>query len=140
MVVSCCSQFIGVSVSAGKPGVVDVPPDRNFLVITRAALSGAATGPTVLSLKRGEEQFVLGTFRAGVVDHMELDIKIDQDDPFAYGYDSSEEESEPVPVSFVTTGPNEVHITGYFNSVQMESYDSEDETDSYEGPFNLDGL
>lgn len=132
--------LLGVSVESGKPGVVDVPYDRNFLVITRAALSGTATGPTVLSLKRGDDQFVLGTFRAGVVDQMELDIKIDQDDPFAGGYDSSEEEADsPVPVSFVTTGPNQVHVTGYFNSIQMESYDS-DETDSYEGPFNLEGL
>lgn len=112
------SQLWGVSISDKKEASVEVPEDRD-LIVTRAALVGSSAGANVLSIKNGEQTLVLGTLRSAAVEQFELDLNVCAGSTF----------------SFLMTGPNEIHLTGYYNMVYADS----DDTDSYEGPFDLAG-
>jgi len=83
-----------------KPAVIEVPDDRD-LIITRAALSGGANGATVLSMQAEEipEPLVFGTLRSPSTEQFELDCNI----------------AAGSILQFSVKGPNEVHLTGYYN-------------------------
>jgi len=113
------SNLFGVVLTEKKPAVIEVPEDRD-LIITRAALSGNANGATVLSMQSEEipESLVFGTLRSPACEQFELDCNI------AAGSE----------LQFSVKGPNEVHLTGYYNlrgpmewDSDISSYDSEDE-------------
>jgi hypothetical protein len=112
------SALWGAQITAGSTVVVEVPTDRG-LILTRAALVGYEPGPNVLSVKSGDDEFVLGTMRETTVEQLELDIIL----------------SSGSEVSFSMTGQNKIHLTGYYNLAYGEqqsydeSYEYEDDTD-----------
>jgi len=114
------SNLFGVIVSEQEsPVTVEVPCDCD-LVITRAALSGSASGSTVLSIQTEDfpEPIVFGTFRSSTVEQIALDCNIAADST----------------LNLQVKGPNEVHLTGYYNFREID----EDDKSSEEG--NLEGL
>jgi len=117
------SSLWGVVLSASKPHDLEVPEDRD-LIVTRAALVGESAGANVLSVKNGDQTLVLGTLRSNGTEQFELDLNI----------------SAGSTLGFLMTGPNQIHLIGYYNLVFLdgESYDS-DSGEGYEGPFDLEG-
>jgi len=115
-----------VIVTASKPASITVP-EAHDLIITRAALNGGTAGACVLSVKSDEPDapdLVLGTLGSEKFEQCELDINI------AAGSQ----------LGFSMSGPNEIHLTGYFNQLPDFSSDDDEEGDhQLQSLLNLEG-
>jgi len=119
----------GNKVTESKPVKIEVPYDRDLL-ITRVALGPGTSKAhqTYLYLvnhdqqnaEGGDESFVIGTLRAEHSEQFEVDINV----------------ASGSTLSFRVKGPGEIHLTGYYNRLQADSDDDENQYDSYSESFS----